>query len=355
MIFLSSSVLLLLSLFPVTRGETVDYSYGHFERLRLDATNNNVQVERKGNLDIVKDLEGKELASMCHIASYLGFSTVNGGCDQKQASKIYKELAAMLLAIHHFNNGNGVVVKEIDGINQRCSIRFSSEFHDSQYTPKTVVKGITHVVTQNAVKPCAIVGARTSSSTEPSSIISSVFDLPQMSFTATSPDLNDRFKFNLFSRVVPADDAAAKAALRFFADVAGSTNVAVLYINDPFGNEYNKAFLKESANAGINVQSFPLAYPPDPYDIQKQLERVKATGIRHVFMIVFSSYLEDVLTEAARQGIVGDDYFWLLGISTTFFENLDIEEGSDLARAVEGMGILPEVRFERTNFAYSKI
>jgi hypothetical protein len=339
--------------------QNTDYlPYGHFEDLRFDESNT---VERVGNVDVVRDTDSVgDLAAVCHVAAFMGFSRVNGGCSQNQATKIYKELAATLLAMHHFNNGNGIVVKEVEGIQERCPIRFTAEFHDSQYTPNIVVQSITTILASRdptnpqEILPCAVVGARTSSSTGPAAIISGVYDLPQMSYTATSPELNDQFKYPLFQRIVPADDAAAKAAVRFLTDISQSTHVAVLYINDPFGIGYNKAFQKETSEAKVTTQSFPLAFPPDPADIKIQLQKVKETGIRHVFLVIFSSYIEMVMSEAFRIGITGNGYFWLLGISTSFFENANLVEGSDLAKAIQGMGVLPEFGAKPNSAGYDR-
>ena len=282
------------------------------------------------------------------MATYLGFSRASGGCDIPQASKIYKELVAMELAVHHFNHGLGTVVPELEQVHDWCPLRFSAEYHDSQYTPSVVVQSLTEKLAGVGQPPCAVVGARTSSSTGPSAIVSGVYGLPQMSFTATSPELSDRFKYPSFARVVPADDAAAGAAMHFFEQVVHSSHVALLYINDSFGNHYHQAFQHQAAQHNIVPVSFPLAFPPDPHDVQQQLLQLQATGVRHILMVVFSSHLELLLTQATELQIMGPNYFWMTGISTTYFNNLQFDNAAEnatqaaLASAIQGMAILPE-------------
>ena len=211
--------------------------------------------------------------------------------------------------------------------------RLTTEFHDSRYTPALVVESMTRVIASRSfgvtlesarkdAQPCAIIGPRSSSTTTPSAIISGVYDLAQLSYTATSPELNDAFKYPLFSRIVTSDDSAAKAAKKFLWEHSKTTHMAVLYVADPFGTEYNKALLQEASSdpvTKIEVRSFPLVFPPNLEDIQQALRKVKGTGYRHVFVIAFSSYLENLVLEAKALDLFGDDYFWMIGISTSFF------------------------------------
>jgi ABC-type branched-subunit amino acid transport system substrate-binding protein len=253
----------------------------------------------------------------------------------------------MMMAIKHFNEGDGVVIPEIHEIDQQCPIRLSTEFVDSKYTPAIVVQSLTKIMesrdpsvfTQDPV-PCAVVGARTSSATGPGAVVSGVFDLPHMSYTATSPELNDPFRYPLFSRLITSDEAAAKAGLRFMKEVQGSSHIAVMYIDDPFGIEYNKGLLNEALRLQLTVRSFPLAFPPDPENIKQVVKNVKETGYRHIYLIVFSSFIESVMLEAYGQGITGPDFSYLLGISTSFFD--DATYTAEQAKAFEGMAILPE-------------
>ena len=302
------------------------------------------RLERRGNID-VDPIEG---LAYCHLAGYLAFSrAADTECNLKQATKIYRELAAMFMAIDHFNQGDGVVVPEIHQIDEKCPIRLTAELVDSKYTPSIVVQSLTDIMgsrgpahgTDDPV-PCAVVGARTSAATGPAAVVSGVYNLPHMSYTATSPELNDPFRYPLFSRIVTSDDAAAKAGLRFLQEVQGSTHVAVLYIDDPFGIEYNKALVSEALTLGITAQSFPVAFPPDPENIHQALQNVKDTGFRHIYLIVFSSFIEPIMLNAQSQGLTGPNYSYLLGISTSFFD--DAAYSLEEAKAFDGIAILPE-------------
>jgi hypothetical protein len=85
-----------------------------------------------------------------------------------------------------------------------------------------------------------------------------------------------------------------------------------------------------------------LAYPSTRHDIAQQINKVKETGIQHVFVISFSSYLERLLQEAVQAGITGEGYFWLLGMSTSCFDHVNVHPESPMAAAIQGFGVIPE-------------
>ena len=54
----------------------------------------------------------------CHVPMFLRYSTPKGPSCQTIA---YSASAGALLAMHHFNTGDGSVVKELEGINKTCN------------------------------------------------------------------------------------------------------------------------------------------------------------------------------------------------------------------------------------------
>lgn len=141
------------------------FPHSYFEKQRVQVIDT---LQRRGNLDV----DSSQDLAYCHLAGYLAFSrAADTECNVKQATKIYRELAAVYMAIQHFNNGNGVVVPEVSGIDQRCPIRLTAELIDSKYTPAIPVQSLTRIMgnrdtsTAQAPIPCGVVGARTSSAT----------------------------------------------------------------------------------------------------------------------------------------------------------------------------------------------
>lgn len=83
---------------------------------------------------------------------------------------------------------------------------------------------------------------------------------------------------NIFRVIYPPDNFAARA----FAEIAvarGYENVAILYVDDPFGNGLAEKFAADFTSLGGN-EVFSLAYAPDPADLSSEATRLSAEVTR---------------------------------------------------------------------------
>lgn len=70
---------------------------------------------------------------MCHVPVFMRYTLMHGDGNLTDTSDVgYGASAAALMAIEHWNSGNGVVVKEIEGMTQSCKVRFTTEIFDTQ-------------------------------------------------------------------------------------------------------------------------------------------------------------------------------------------------------------------------------
>lgn len=120
----------------------------------LEANTTTVTRERGVNVDTVKTEDGKYFLR-CHLATLLDFSHY-GDVPYKHA---FEAGAAIALAAHHLNEGIGWIVPELAGIHQRCPIRFTTEFADTEYDQGTSLKHIIDFTDREKNKPCAFIGA----------------------------------------------------------------------------------------------------------------------------------------------------------------------------------------------------
>lgn len=97
----------------------------------------------------------------CHIATLLDFShAVDSSIPYKHA---YEAAASIALAAHHLNEGIGWIVPELTGLHQRCPIRFTTEFVDTEYDQGVSLKHVIDMTDRKQNKPCAFIGATQSS------------------------------------------------------------------------------------------------------------------------------------------------------------------------------------------------
>lgn len=275
--------------------------------------------------------------------SILNDQNEGGGPDR------YSTAVGILLATHHFNNGDGSVVKEIQDIHQRCPIRFVADFYDAEASKRTAVDALVRQVLESPARPpSAIFGAVYSSVSIPLAAISSVYEIPQISARSTSTDLDDVDRFPNFSRLLPSDAGTARALV----DLLKSRSpdklrfMGVLYSNDPFGIAYHLAIKQWAELADdideedrIIVRGVPFS---NPDDIDLAVQNLAETGYRVFFGVVYSSHYEQVMRAAVKYGICGPGYVWIHsdGLPLTLLKGKSYEEGSPLAIATQGVGIL---------------
>ena len=89
--------------------DNVPLPMGHWDDLRAQAVVGNNGLTVQGNLE----WDEAQQIGYCHLAGYLAFSRASDtACNVQQARKIYRELAAMYLAMYHFNTGSEFVKRE---------------------------------------------------------------------------------------------------------------------------------------------------------------------------------------------------------------------------------------------------
>jgi hypothetical protein len=146
-------------------------------------------------------IDGHDSVLFCHTPTFLRYSNDLGpSCDIAYAAS-----AGALLAMHHFNNGDGSVVSELEGINESCNIRLTTEIVDTGSSPINAVRSLTRIMTRPSnsfvnPQPCAVFGSQISSVTSRLASLTGVFDLFQVSSSAMSTELENSVQYPLLAR-----------------------------------------------------------------------------------------------------------------------------------------------------------
>lgn len=69
---------------------------------------------------------------LCHVPQFMSYTEVIEGRIMDNSDLGYGASAATVMAMEHWNSGNGVIVDEIEGVNETCFIRFTTEVFDTQ-------------------------------------------------------------------------------------------------------------------------------------------------------------------------------------------------------------------------------
>ena len=155
--------------------------------------------------------------------------------------------------------------------------------------------------------PFAVVGAAYSYVTVPLAIVGSALELPMISGSATSAALDENPLQRKFARTIPTNAGDSHAAMLYYESI-GVGHVAVIYIQDAWGNYYHADLKREASEHNISLQSIP--YTENEESIQEAMERLKATQYRYVFAIMYE--WKTVLEIAYDCGVVGTpEYSWI--------------------------------------------
>ena len=205
---------------------------------------------RKGAVDVL-DLDndnGTEIA-FCHLPTFIPIKSKKAAEDGEatpiEQQRRISDIGAVALALEHLNTGNGTIIREIEGLDQRCNVRFTFEVADTESSTKVAVNKIisylypttttatatatatpTATINEKEAPPkkkqsstvCGFIGEYRSDATIPMSIISSFNKYPIFSPVSTSSELNDHKRFDHFGRLITSDIDTAEALLSYLYD-----------------------------------------------------------------------------------------------------------------------------------------
>jgi hypothetical protein len=309
-----------------------------YEDLRVNAAN----VTRIQSIDVVETEDGK--TPFCHLAMMMPFFDLRPNRTRLLENGVFQGMAAVMLAVEHLNTGNGTLVKEIQDLNQRCPIKFTAEIFDSGLSQIETVDHVIHLLSRapgTEQRPCALLGAARSAVSIPSSMISSLKGYPQISPISTSSSLDDARKFPLFGRTIPSDAGTAIPAILYLRYELGVKHLAVMYVNDEYGDAYAQGLQLAAAEYApdMKIQYIDFPFDTTPEIVSSTVGMVKDTNFRYIFGIIFSTaHYEAFMTEAFNNGIAGTgEHVWMFSdsVSTSIFEKT-FEKNSPLHLASSG-------------------
>eukprot|EP00980_Cylindrotheca_fusiformis_P000763 scaffold183_cov112-Cylindrotheca_fusiformis.AAC.2 len=321
-------------------GESMLKSLLRYDHLRLNATG---YITRKegSNVDVFQDPDTEEDVVLFNLIGLLSF-TRNGGSP---FLGIHIDATAIALAAQHLNVGDGTIVPEVQGLNDRCNVRFTVEFVDTQFDTETALNQVVHLISRDTGaaerRPSAFVGTGFSSTSVPTSIVTGLFGYPQVSGSAGSTDLDDRSLHQLFGRTMPSEADSVVPIVIYLRDVLHVTKLAVIHTTDTFGNANALGVLEAARKYApdMDIVSIPMT---DGEDAEKPtIEAVKETGYRYVLCTVTGIGTEKLLTEAYNMDVAGNGkHTWFLGRASRDPGDSYFEKGSPLSLAYQGVGKL---------------
>jgi len=271
-------------------------------------------VGRIGNVEMIPSFGSSvESIPVCHL--------INMNTYAKGPGIGPIALTATLLAAEHLHSGNGVVIPQIQGLNESCPIRFTTEFFDTKNDKRVAMEQLVEDIFQRKTDdgssmPCAFMGNTFSDVSIATSVVTGLRGYAQVSVTSSAEQLNDRETHELFARVGPSSDQIAEPIVDFLYYELGVRNIVSISSEDA-GQSALATNLKriDKKYPDLNpITSLTIPKKASKLDIEAIVAMLRDTEVRYFVSFVVPSDLVLLLEEAYLQGIAGNTsttYTWI--------------------------------------------
>lgn len=286
----------------------------------------------KQNVSVANTTQTEEKLAVCHMINMNTYLEVIGLGPIAAATTA--------LALEHLNSGNGAVVKEVEGLNERCPIRFSTEFLDTKNSPRVAMGQLNSIFAREEHLPCAFLGNSYSSVSVATSVQTGIYDVVQVSVTSSTAQLDDKDLHPLFARTGPSSSDFIKPLLDFLYHHLNIRHLAVIASDDK-GQSSLASGLIDAQSAYPDLD--PIARITLPTNAEERnyaaaITALKETGFRYVMVFVRPEDYMPLIEEAVKEGVAGTGvHNWMFnGISVPSLLAKSYPKESAFAQAMRG-------------------
>ncbi|KAG5838879.1 hypothetical protein ANANG_G00228340 [Anguilla anguilla] len=271
-------------------------------------------------------------------------------CGEIKKEKGIHRMEAMLYALDQINSDPEVLPNITLGarILDTCSRDTYALEQSLTFVQALIQKDTSDVRCSNGEppiirKPERVVGVIGASASSVSIMVANVlrlFEIPQISYASTAPELSDNNRYDFFSRVVPPDSYQAQAMVDIV-KAMGWNYVSTLASEGNYGESGVDAFIQISREAGglCIAQSLKIPREPKPGEFDKIIKRLMETSnARGVIIFANEDDIKRVLEAAKKANLTG--HFLFVGSDSWGAKNSPILDQEDVAEGA--VTILPK-------------
>lgn len=281
-----------------------------------------VDVLQQNNVQLTPDdnqFEPQKEIAICHLA-HLFEGTMLTPDNERFIIDVFgswEGTVAIALAAEHLNTGDGSIVKAVEGINQKCNIRFTMESFDVENVSKNdAVEEMIALTDRTPVEerlPCAVIGPYISRNALATALILGIRKYPQLSPGAGSPELDLKAQYPFFGRTISSTKTSAELVILYLYNKLGVRHLGVLHHPDEFGSGYALGLQIAAAEYAPDMIVKPVEMilrldPEDPRvseDVAQTIGFLKDTQFTFFFSLAYHDHHDMIMTEAYNQGIAG--------------------------------------------------
>eukprot|EP00594_Rhizosolenia_setigera_P005854 CAMPEP_0178943940 /NCGR_PEP_ID=MMETSP0789-20121207/2866_1 /TAXON_ID=3005 /ORGANISM="Rhizosolenia setigera, Strain CCMP 1694" /LENGTH=855 /DNA_ID=CAMNT_0020623591 /DNA_START=17 /DNA_END=2584 /DNA_ORIENTATION=- len=330
---------------------------------------NNNNEDRGRDIQIVAspnpDEEGN--FTLCHVPLMYDYVAAGkssksqgggGGGSRAQEKEFVKDFshsgyeisAATLLAIHHFNNGIGTIVPELQEVNKKCNVRITTEIFDTREDPEVAVKDVIDMISREhknlkKPKPCGIFVSSARDVTTYATQVSSLYDIIQVSSVCADAMLDKVEHYPLFIRTNPTEKTIINPTVNFLHNELNLTHVGIISFRYPEGSRFIEGASKVGAEK-YNMTVIGMEYTNDE-ELERALQKLAESEFNYFIGAMPSWRFEEVMKKAVEMNLAGPDSGkqWLFtetSAQALFLGNKKSswEKGSAMDKACQGTAII---------------
>lgn len=301
--------------------QTVLSSLPYYDSIRLNQTGEVLSIRREAaeKLDWLKTTDSGIDIPICHVAGIAGMTLfqipeING----------YQELVSSMLAFQHLNDGDGSIAPDVEGLNERCPIKFTFDLQDNMFSRPLAAQQTIEALGRlegslEERKPCAFYGARQSLISIVMATLTGINDYLQLAALSESPALDDQAQFPLFGRTTPNQSGTTDAIVTYLNKELGVKHLATINANNEFGNTFADGIRASIARLGLEMSVLQFPYETDDRDSQrKAVELFKKSNYRYVYLASGGYYrhVENIIEEALDLSVGGvETHTWFFHLA----------------------------------------
>ena len=333
---------------------------------------------------------------ICHTPTMLRYSSITAtksdfsGGSQASGDVVgggdlgaiaYAASAGILLALHHANNGIGVVSPALSGLDTWCPVRFTTEMLDKGGTGLDAVTSLAELVTRSfkpqsslttsttnttttttlqQQQPCSIIGAHVSDASSKLASLAAVFDIPVVSSSAMSTTLNDIKQYPTFLRTHTDVDGFGTMSVSFIKNRLGINKFGLLFTNDGYGYGFSRSVLEAASEYDdVTVVGGGVPYigmsssssssssgsdnnKDDDDELRAAMKILVDSGCNYFVGNFYAESFAKVMTIATEYGLIGEGKFWLISGTADiapFILGGALKVNQVVGKAIEGNGM----------------
>lgn len=255
---------------------------------------------------------------------------INQSCYYGDTFKVMSALG--LLSAGHYNNRTGTYVQNYGDLSG-CTLKMDIQIFDApSRSPNLAVRTLLNLL--DSFNPHAVIGASSSGNSRPTSLITGVLDIPQISYWATSKSLDNTANYPRFMRTIPTDDAVAFSICTYWRSL-GYEYAGVFFVNDAYGEAFKDSTISHCTALGMeNVLSFSFNPTDSEERIFSQVKRLADTGLQIFLLVDYTTQARDIMLAAYEFGILGEGNMWVFAESV-YTQDIESFTGP-IRKAIDG-------------------